>query len=194
MSIEIDRVRTALLIARYQSGDDSAFEYLYAQRSRLVRSTVLQWTGAAPGVIEDLCQQVWLSVFKSLPRMREPMAFDAWINRIIRAEVALFIRRRKRPPIPMDSVVELADPRADLPEEPPHWDQLHAAVDGLAHLESQVLRMRYWSCMSYNEIAESLGIPVGSVRSKLHYAKAKLSCRLSQGEALHESRDTNHRQ
>lgn len=181
MSIESERLRTALLIVRFQSGDDSAFEELFNQRLHLVRGSVVHWVGGVESVADDVCQQVWLAVFRSLPAMKQPMAFDAWIHRIIRAEVAAVLRRRQRVAIPLDSIAEPEDVLRPA-EKKPDWDSLENALQRLDKATVELLRMRFWQGRSYQQIATTLEIPVGTVRSRLHYAKKTLRQHLSRGE------------
>ncbi|QDV83436.1 RNA polymerase sigma factor [Planctomycetes bacterium TBK1r] len=180
MSIEKERIRTALLIVRFQSGDDSAFDDLYSQRRDCVRGMVWRWTGGVPGVVDDVCQQVWLSVLRSLPAMKQPMAFDAWIGRIIRAELALILRRRRRAAVPLDSIAEPEDVLRPG-EQPPSWEVLQDALEQIDHASAELLQMRFWQGRSYDQIATTLGIPIGTVRSRLHYAKKTLRSHLTRG-------------
>lgn len=182
MSIERNRLRAALLIIRFQSGDDSAFEELFLHRCNLVRSTVCHWTGDRGSVVDDVCQQVWLAVFKALPTLKQPMAFDAWIGRIIRAEVAAMLRRRQRIAVPLDSIAEPEDVLRPN-EEPPDWRSLENALQHLDQQAVKLLRMRFWQGRSYEQIAVELDIPIGTVRSRLHYAKKTLKNHLSSGES-----------
>ncbi|MDZ4818233.1 MAG: sigma-70 family RNA polymerase sigma factor [Planctomycetota bacterium] len=178
MSHEVERVYDALLIARYQAEDDSSLDELVQRYQSRVRGGVVHWLGGDVAAVDDVCQQVWLGVVKGLKRLNQPMAFEGWLQQIVRAQVALFLRSSQRLPVPLDAVFDPEDRSATIPQEVVDWDKLDTAVNGLGEPYTSMLRMRFWQSYSYQQIAETLNIPIGTVRSRLHWAREKLAKQL----------------
>jgi len=88
-----DQLYERMLVVRCQAGDAGAFEELvgrYQPRlSYFLRKLMDEWDGA-----EDLLQDVWLDVFRSVPRLTDPAAFAAWVYRIARDRAYRELRRR----------------------------------------------------------------------------------------------------
>jgi len=179
MSDPAHRVYDALLIVRYQAGDDAALEELIRRHESAVRASVVRWLGGNPPAVDDICQQVWIEVVKGLARLDRPMAWQAWLSRIARTQVALHLRKRERATVPLDA---LCDPAAAIPDEPFDWERLRAAVQDLGEPYASMLRMRFWESYSYEQIAEALQIPIGTVRSRLHWARGRLAEQLRNEE------------
>jgi RNA polymerase sigma-70 factor (ECF subfamily) len=122
---------------------------------------------------EDLLQDVWFDVFRGLPGLSAPGAFRAWLYRIARLRVFRQLRKRRPGWVPLaeaDWVQEEADDEF-CPEDAA---RIHVALGELAVEHREVVVLRFLEEMSYEEIAGVIGCPVGSVRSRLHYAKRAL--------------------
>jgi RNA polymerase sigma-70 factor (ECF subfamily) len=123
---------------------------------------------------DDLLQDVWVEVFAKVARLRDPEAFSAWIFRIARDKAYKQISRRRMNQVPLD------DARADDPTElEEEWSTedvaaVRVALDELGAEHREVLLLRFVEDMSYEQIAEVTANPVGTVRSRLHYAKRAL--------------------
>jgi RNA polymerase sigma-70 factor (ECF subfamily) len=123
---------------------------------------------------EDALQDVWLDVFRAVFRLADTGAFRAWLYRIARDRASRELRKRRPPAQPLEEGGPI-DGRA----EEAHFtaedvERIHAALDELAAEHREVLVFRYLEAMTYEEIARVVGCQVGTVRSRLHYAKRAL--------------------
>ena len=172
MTDPAERIYERLLLLRCQAGDDDAFAELverYGPRlSYFVRRML-----ADDAAIEDVLQEVWLDVFRGLGRLLDLGAFPAWVYRIARDRTARRLRRRQLPQQSFQDVNEVEATDADefLAEDAA---RIHAALGELSPEQREVLVLRFLEEMSYDDIAKVVGGPVGTVRSRLHYAKRAL--------------------
>jgi RNA polymerase sigma-70 factor (ECF subfamily) len=168
-----ERLYERLLVLRCQAGDEMAFAELvelYAPRLRYFLRKMLSGTHA----VEDALQDVWLDVFRAVPRLADPAAFPAWVYRIARDRACRNLRSLRRVP---RSLVE-----SDLAEGAEDEDtfsaedaaRIHAALDELAPEQREGLVLRFLEEMTYEDIARVVGCPAGTVRSRIHYGKRAL--------------------
>lgn len=163
----------SLLVLRCQTGDPLAFEelvLLYQPRLRYFLRGMLR----EGGDVDDLLQETWLDVYRGIARLSEPAAFAAWLYRIARNRAFRVLRKRREPPRSLGGI----DPPTKEDEDT-HWsaedaEYLHAALDTLAPEHREVLLLRFIEEMRYEDIARITDCPVGTVRSRLHYAKRAL--------------------
>lgn len=131
---------------------------------------------------EDVQQEVWLAVYQAVAGVVKPQAFRTWLYRTTRHRAIDFLRRRRRERELLDDVaadaVEAAEPEDEVP-----LDTLRGALDRLPPAHREILLLRYAHDMSYEEIALVIGRPVGTVRSRLHHAKARAHALLERGES-----------
>ena len=171
------------LVRRAQAGDAASFEMLVDTRIdrcyRLAWSILSNHADAA-----DATQDALVAAWRQLPRLREPAAFDGWLNRIV-ANAALTMRRRRGR---LREVTELPHPNDDPspPEEPRDPlartamdefvdnDAIGRAFDHLRPKDRMILVLRHVEERPVAEIARSLGIPVGTAKSRLHSARKAL--------------------
>lgn len=182
----------ALQIARAKAGDAEAFASLVHAWQDRVFATIYRMVNRREDA-EDLCQEAFVRAYHALPHFEERASFGTWIFRIA-VNLSLSHRRDlKRHPIEAlpagapgdnghDPQVEIADPRAARPEEATMADErrraVHAAIQALDPESRAVVVLRDLQDQSYEEIAEELGVPVGTVRSRLHRARMELKERL----------------
>jgi RNA polymerase sigma-70 factor (ECF subfamily) len=169
-----ERLYERVQVLRAQAGDAEAFAELVGRHHARLRYYLAKLL-AKPQAAEDVLQDVWLDVWRGLPRLADAGAFPAWLYRVAR-DRALRTFRRRPPPRPLDPA-ELPDgPGDDGGEEFTAEDvaRVHAALDALADESREVLVLRFLEEMTYDEIARVVGVPVGTVRSRLHHAKRAL--------------------
>lgn len=174
MTNSANRLYERVLLLRCQAGDQAALEELvgiYSPRLRYYLRKLLREVDRT----EDVLQDVWLQVLRGLPKLADPGAFPAWLYRIARNRACRAFRERRplRPLEEMDLVEETGD---DIRLE--DADYIHAALDELAPEHREVLVLRFLESMTYENIARVTGCPVGTVRSRIHYAKRALRCAL----------------
>src|SRR5262249_50255601 len=161
-----------VLVLRCQAGDDAAFAELVGRYGPRLRYYLRKMLGAGPAA-EDASQEVWLDVFQGLVRLAEPGAFAAWLYSIARARVFRELRKRRYVPRPL--------PEEELAGEPPEEEfsaedaaEVHRALDELTPEHREALVLRFLEGMSYEDVARVVGVPLGTVRSRLHHAKKAL--------------------
>lgn len=168
-----DWLHESLLVLRCQTGDAIAFEelvLLYQPRLRYFLRAMLR----SDRELDDSLQEIWIDVYRGIGRLKESGAFAAWLYRIARNRAFRVLRKRRPPPCSLDDI----DLEAKEDEEP-HWsaedaEYIHTALDSLAPEHREVLLLRFIEEMSYEDIARVTGCPLGTIRSRLHYAKGAL--------------------
>jgi RNA polymerase sigma-70 factor (ECF subfamily) len=148
--------------------------------------TVLRLSGCAEDA-QDLLQETFLRAYEKLGWFHGESSFYTWVYRIA-VNLALSNRRRRRPTARLDngSGTRRTDPAIDpretdpaLPLERAERDQMiQDALNSLADDHRAVVVMKEYDGLHYEEIAAVLGIPVGTVRSRLHRARCELKERL----------------
>jgi RNA polymerase sigma-70 factor (ECF subfamily) len=165
------------LVARAQRGDEEAFASLavaVGDRLHAVSHRILRDIDLA----EDATQQALLAIWRDLPTLRDPARFDAWSYRLlVRACYAEGRRTRQWSPnlrlLPADepAASDALGPVVDR-------DQLERGFRRLSIDHRAVVVLHHYLDMPLETVAETLGIPIGTVRSRLHYAMRGLRAAL----------------
>ncbi len=171
MTDPADQLRVRLLVLRCQTGDAAAFEELVRLFGPRLRYYLRKMLGDGPAV-DDTLQDVWLDVFRSVPRLADAGAFTGWLYRIARGRAAREFRRPRTAHRPLTEGDLVGEPEVDWSAE--DAGRVHAALDALAPEHREVLVLRFLEGMSYDDIGRVVGCPVGTVRSRIHYVKSAL--------------------
>jgi len=173
----------AELIQRIGDGDREAFESLYERYARPVFGFALRRLRDRSQA-EDVAQETFASVWRSASSYRpERGPVAAWLYAVARNAVVDRIRvnARSNPTVPTDSASEAG------PEEVAQTDWLawrvHRAFGELPETERAVLELAYWGGLSQSEIADFLGIPLGTVKTRTRSGLARMAD-LLEGEDL----------
>lgn len=178
MTDAAERLREQLLVLRCQTGDEDAFEELVARYHPRLRY-YLRRILPRPDHADDVLQEVWLAVVRALPRLADPAALAAWLYRIARDKVS--VQWRERPPERLLDVPDLAEePSQDNEFGREDAEEIHASLDRLSPEQREVLVLRFAEDMTYQQIAQVTGCPIGTVRSRLYYAKSALRLAIEQ--------------
>jgi RNA polymerase sigma-70 factor (ECF subfamily) len=172
MNEPAERLFELLLVVRCQSGDEEAYRELvgrFGPRLRYFLRKLLPHGDRA----DDLLQEIWMDVFRQMPRLQHAGAFTPWIYRIARGKVALALRRNGLAP-PAAQLPELAAEHAEPEFSLEDAARIHSALDELPPEQREVLVLRFLEELSYEEIGQVVGCPLGTVRSRIHYAKLAL--------------------
>jgi len=167
-----ERIYRSILVVRCQAGDRAAFEELvelYQPRLRFFLARMVGEDHAA----DDLLQEVWFDVHRGVARLADPGAFPAWLYRIARHR-ALGVLRKKRQPLSSLEGIDLAEEGEDDDFSAEDAERVHAALGQLVPEHREVLLLRFFEGMAYEDIARVTGCPLGTVRSRLHHAKRAL--------------------
>lgn len=174
------------LVQSCAAGDEDACTRLVADHQRMVYQLALHLLGE-PQEALDLSQEVFLRVFRTLPQFRGQSALKTWIYRIVINQASnrqrWWRRRHRSQQVPLDVHVEtkgdLPDTRGTLMPDRELGQKETAAVvwralDQLPFDQRAVIVLREIDEMSYDEIADSLGVAVGTVKSRLARAREQL--------------------
>jgi RNA polymerase sigma-70 factor (ECF subfamily) len=172
MSDEAERLFEHLLVLRCQTGDDDAYRELVGRFGPRLRYFLRKLVGRADRA-DDLVQEVWLDVLRQLPRLKDAGAFTTWLYRIAHGKAMLDGRRNGRTPKTTSDVESIADETEDA-FSAEDAARIHAALDELEPVHREVLVLRFLEQMSYEEIGQIVDCPIGTIRSRLHYAKTAL--------------------
>src|SRR5262245_16879505 len=168
-----DRLYLRILVIRCQVGDRGALEELIGRLHARLRG-FLQKLLASPSDVDDVTQDVWFDVFRGLPRLENVDSFLPWLYRIARNRAYRLLRRRD---MRMQSIENLDSVADDVPEHEfsaEDASRVYAALDRLTPEHREVLLLRFIEQMSYDDLAQVTGCPVGTVRSRIHNAKRGL--------------------
>jgi len=165
------------LVERVLAGERQAFEGLvrsHYPRALAVAHGVL---GADPAA-DDVVQESFLKAYEQLGALSEPAAFPAWLMRIVRNEAITWHRRHRRRGVRLDDAPPLA---AREPETDGHEGErlarrqaLRQALPRLKASYREILTLKYEAGLSYDELAESLGVSVANVEKRLYRARQAL--------------------
>jgi RNA polymerase sigma-70 factor (ECF subfamily) len=163
------------LIQRAADGDRTAFEELYQRYSRPVFGLALRRLGDR-GRAEDAVQETFASIWRSARTYRPERGPGApWLYAVARN--AIVDRARGRVEVPAEVPEEAAsDPGpGDVAEQ--NWVswRVHRALEELNEREREVISLAYWSGLSQSEVAEFLGIPLGTVKTRTRAALMRLA-------------------
>jgi RNA polymerase sigma-70 factor (ECF subfamily) len=173
MTDTTDWLYERLLVLRCQAGDEAAFTELVERYQPRLRYYLRKMLKEMHG-IDDALQDVWLDVFRALSRLANVAAFRAWLYRIARDRAFRELRKRSRPHKTLEEP-DLIEGRAEAPNfSAEDAERVHAALDELPPEHREVMVLRYIEDMTYEEIARVVACPLGTVRSRLHYARRDL--------------------
>jgi len=180
-----------MLVLRCQNGDAAAFADLVARYHRRLRY-FLEKMLYAPDRVDDVLQDLWLDVFGSIRKLHDPSAFAAWLYRLARDRAYRDLRGRlSRPPTTdVDEIPEREAAANDDDFSPDDAEQIHHALNKLTVEHREVLLLRFVEDMNYQQIAAVVGCEIGTVRSRIHYAKLQLKELITRQEHSDERKQT----
>jgi RNA polymerase sigma-70 factor (ECF subfamily) len=171
----------AALVGRAQRGDRAAFGELVEQFQPTVYAIALRRLANASDAME-LTQEVFLHVLRRIGQLREPERFAGWLRQVAVRMAINRATRRVAPPSVEVAVLEGASHRADEPLDQlisrERAERLREALGRLKSLDREALDAFYIRGHSLLEIAESLGVPLGTVKRRLHTARKRLRLEL----------------
>ncbi len=167
---------TRTLVLQLQSGQADAFQGLM-ERTRERAFRLAMCICRDRHLAEDIVQEAYLSVYRSIHQLREPLAFQTWLARIIDNRSRQVMGKRRS--IVMDEEQRrqaAGDPATTgLARKVAGRMNLQDAMDRLTEYDRQIITLREVMGYTYDEIAEILEVPVGTVRSRLANARRRLA-------------------
>jgi len=175
----------AELIDRFLAGDSAAFTALVHRHERRVYNLAFRMLGREEDA-KDATQEAFLSALRKLSTFRGQAAFTTWLHRVTVNACYDLLRRRRREPVPSDPQEQPGPPEADPAASVSSAVDVQRALLGVPEEFRSVLVMRDALDMAYDDIADVLGIPTGTVKSRLHRGRVALA-RLLPGERSEHS-------
>jgi RNA polymerase sigma-70 factor (ECF subfamily) len=176
-AIDIDVMRT--LVCDAQRGSRLAADKLVREHDGWIRGVIYGVSGR-PELVDDIAQQVWAQVWERLPSLKEPERLRSWLYAVARnAAIDYGQAQKRRASLALDGVAEAAsDERSHNPARTTAGDELHRmmlrAVEALPALYREPFVMRHLEDWSYQEIGETLGLPLETVETRLVRARRLL--------------------
>ena len=161
------------LVRRCQGGDAAAFEELFRRFQPRLRYYVRR-LDAGGDHTDDTLQEVWAKVVRGIGALKDRRAFVAWLYTIARNEV--YGRAKAKDPF-VELTKEHLESLTDDPEPVFREEdaaRIHQALETLSPAQREILTLCFLEELSHQEIAAILGLPTGTVKSRLHYAKQAL--------------------
>ncbi len=176
------------------SGNEAAFDELVRRHTPRMYRVALRIVGN-PLDAEDALQDAWILAWRALPRYRGESAVSTWLYRIV-TNAALALLRQQRPTIPLDAhsagdepgrsrlnpaPLEVVDERANPERHVVGAHEVDVVLSAIASLELSQrvpLVLHELEGLTYEEVAEVLGVTVPALRSRLHRARVALLDRL----------------
>jgi RNA polymerase sigma-70 factor (ECF subfamily) len=177
-----------VLLERVAGGDAAALAALYRRYGSRLFGFLQRYAGDRM-VAEEILQDTLLAVWRSAPRYAGRSGVRTWLFGIARRQAHNRLRVQEPPKLPLDGVAGWADPAPG----PAEWAIANAqgaaiaeAFGALAPQQREVLALAFAGRMPHGEIAEVLGVPVGTVKSRLHHARAALARSLADRGVVEE--------
>lgn len=185
-------VPDAELVRRFKEGDRAAFAEIVRRYQDRVFAMCVRWMGDHQ-IAEEVAQDVFLALFRSLTQFRGDAQLSTWIYRVVinHCKNRRLYRRRRHTDQhePLEGDAQEEAPARQIPDGGPGTDApLHAAQAGsmlkealqlLDDEQREIIVLREVQDLSYEEIADILELPKGTVKSRLHRARTELAAVLA---------------
>ena len=173
--VPAERSSDGELLQRIAGGDREAFDILYRRFVRPVFALALRRLGDR-GRAEDATQETFTSIWRSASSYRADRGPGApWLYAVARNAITDGLRRTPEPVAELeDGPGREPDPADEAEAAWTAW-RVHRALEVLPEHERPVIELAYWSGLSQSEIADRLGIPLGTVKTRTRSALARLA-------------------
>ncbi|MEW5869024.1 MAG: RNA polymerase sigma factor [Chloroflexota bacterium] len=173
------------LILQLQAGSLDALGLLYDRHRQMVFRTALGITGD-PEAANDLLQDVFLRLHRFADRIEVERPLEPWLYRVTTNLAYTWVKRNRRWYHPLEDLAEwLAGPGKSSPydevERSDDCNRVQKAISNLPFAQRVVVVLYYLNDLSLQEVAEILELPVGTVKSRLHYGRQALKKSLALG-------------
>jgi RNA polymerase sigma-70 factor (ECF subfamily) len=188
-----DAESDALLVERIKRGDSRAFEMLVVKYQRRIERLIGRMVRDSD-LVQDIAQETFIRAYRALPNFRGESAFYTWLYRIAVNTAKKTLVELKRDPVIYESALQSGDdadetsrPESTLTDaETPEAvlasreiaAAVNAAVENLSEDLRQAVTLREIEGLSYEEIAEVMNCPIGTVRSRIFRAREAIAARL----------------
>jgi RNA polymerase sigma-70 factor, ECF subfamily len=174
------------LIAQLQAGSLEALGHFYDRHQRMVYRTALAITGDSEAAA-DLLQEVFLRLFRFAYRIDAERPLEPWLYRMTTNLSYTWVKRSRRWLHPLEELIDrISFPSRqsvqDVVERNDEWEMVKRAISSLPLTQRVVVVLYYLDDLSLLEISEILEVPVGTVKSRLHYGRLALKKKLGLNE------------
>jgi len=192
-------VQDAQLVERVVAGDGEAFRQLVERYQRPVYGLLLRMV-RAPALAEDLAQETLIKAYRAIASFDRSRRFSSWLFKIAHNTAIDHLRKNRPPTVPLentegerlDPLSLLAAPDSQSPEARARGRDLGEALQlALMDLRSdyrEAILLRFQQGLAYEEIADILELPLGTVKTHLHRARKQMAAALRAGGWGVESR------
>ncbi|WJY21408.1 RNA polymerase sigma factor [Fontisubflavum oceani] len=168
------RVFEEMLVTQAQAGDRAALAEIAALRGPRLLAHAMRLLGDRE-LARDVVQEAWVDILRGLPKLREPVAFPAWATRIVTRRVARQIQTQiAARDLMREAAVEMSAEVSEAGPDAADARAIRVAIAALPSDHAATVALFYLEDMSVAEVAIALDIPVGTVKSRLVHARAKL--------------------
>jgi RNA polymerase sigma-70 factor (ECF subfamily) len=167
-----DRLIEQVIILRCQTGDKDAFAELIERYQAPLRYFISHLSSNSE-MTEDIFQDTWLTVIRRIYSLKSTDAFSTWLYRIARNKVYQQLRRKQKLSELNENVAVPNDTEDDV-FSPEDAAKIHRCMKELRPEYREVLMLRFLEQMSYHEIAKVINCGLGTVKSRIYYAKLAL--------------------
>ena len=173
------------LAKRVIDGDDAAFEHLFNRYRESIRRLFIQKSAGSADDADDLLQETFIKVYLNIDRYDESYTFGQWVYTIARNTFIDFTRK-SRSDLPIDERFSAPAATAPTPEESvinsQQRVQIEHYLESLPEQYKKLFRLRFIDEYSYEEIAEKLHLPMGTVKTQIHRARERMCRLITEGE------------
>lgn len=163
-------------VARCLKGEAAAFEPLVERYQRVLFGVALRLLGNYDDA-KDATQNAFIRAYEHLDSFDPDRRFFSWIYRIAVNE-SLNLRRTRRPQHEVDATLEVGGGQTEAVEARETAARVEGALSKLSVEYREVIVLRYFADLSYEEISEALGVPEKTVKSRLFSARQRLAAEL----------------
>lgn len=177
-------VQTELVTAA-QGGDAEAFAALARLSADRLYAVAVRVTRDRQRA-EDALQQTLIAAWQELPRLRDPDRFEAWTYRLVARFAVQEARGGRLPSREIFALSEHEPSREDASADVATRDQLERGFRRLTPEQRAVIVLHFYAGLALVEVADVIGVPLGTVGSRLHYAKRALRAALEADDRVEE--------
>ncbi|PIE02337.1 MAG: RNA polymerase subunit sigma-24 [Acidobacteria bacterium] len=189
--VTIDSLTDEEVVARIKAGEVDLFEILVHRYQNRLVNYIYRMINQKDTAME-LCQEVFLKVFKSLKQYNPEYKFTTWIHRIASNATIDWIRKKKLPTYSMESAVNEDTPTLEHqlkstalnPQESLEMSQLKSrimiAIDELPIIYKELILLRHINHLSYDDIAKAVDLPLGTVKNRIFRGREMLKSALAE--------------
>lgn len=176
--ITLQPARIDLLVLAAKAGNQPAFGKLYQHYQQSVLRFAYKLC-SDPSMAQDAVQEAWISCAKSLHKLHDVRQFRAWLFRTVRWRV---MDQHRQSVTTAESQDDIVDDHSESVSDQLKQQELHQLIGQLPSVERESIHLFYLEQLTINEIALVLGVPAGTIKSRLNRARQHL--RASYGESL----------